>query len=383
MSTKQTILDNAIAAGDAPFLVAMSANADGVTWSGAAGEAAPGRAAAADTVFRIFSMTKGVGSTAAMMLVDRGKIGMDDPVDKYLPEAGDLKVLEGFDNDGPILRAPASMPTLRQLATHTSGLVYEFMEAKCAKYMEDTGHPSILSGLRASIRYPLAFDPGERWQYGIGIDWLGLVVEAVDGRTIDRFLKDELFDPLGMADTSCEVEDHMAPRLAAVKARGENGQLADFDMAPPADPEFYGMGHALYSTPADYLTFTRLFLNRGEMNGHRILSEEGVEHMLANSIGDLRVGEFVSLAPALLTTHEIFPGTPVTHSFGFVRVEEDVPGMRSAGAQGWAGVMNTHYWFDPARDVSGVIMTQALPFADPRFMATYAAFEQAVYAETG
>ena len=294
MSAKQDVLDKAVADGDAPFLVAMTANADGVTWTGASGEAAPGRAAAPDTVYRVFSMTKAVGSTAAMMLIDRGLIGMDDPVEKYLPQAADLKVIEGFDDNGARLRAPASKPTIRQLATHTSGLVYEFTSADVGRYLEENQHPSILSGLKASIGYPLAFDPGARWQYGLGIDWLGLVVEAVDGRTIDTFLKEELFDPLGMTDTSCRLEDHMAPRLSKSMARGEDGQLVDFDMAPPPDPEFYGMGHALYSTPADYLTFTRLFLNRGTMNGHQILSADGVDRMLANSIGDVRVGKFES-----------------------------------------------------------------------------------------
>lgn len=381
MSAKQDVLDKAVANGDAPFLVAMTADAESVTWTGVSGDAAPGRAAAPDTVYRIFSMTKAVGSTAAMMLIDRGLIGMDDPVDKYLPQAADLKVIDGFDADGARLRAPASMPTIRQLATHTSGLVYEFTSADVGRYLEENEHPSILSGLKASIQYPLAFDPGERWQYGIGIDWLGLVVEAVDGRTIDVFLKEELFDPLGMTDTSCKLEDHMAPRLSKSMARGEDGQLVDFDMAPPPDPEFYGMGHALYSTPADYLTFTRLFLNRGQMNGHRILSADGVDRMLANSIGDLHVGKFESLAPALLASFEFFPEIPKTHSFGFLRNEEDVPGMRHAGSQGWAGVLNSHYWFDPKANLAAVIMTQALPFADPRFLQTYMAFEKAVYAE--
>ena len=383
MTGKQSILDRAVAAGDAPFLVEAHGNADGVAWTGAAGEAAPGRQAAMDTVYRIFSMTKAVGSTAAMMLIDRGKIGMDDPVDKYLPEARDLKVLDGWDGDQPRLRTPASMPTLRQLATHTSGLVYEFWSADVAKWMEATGHPTIISGLNASMNYALAFDPGARWDYGIGIDWLGKVVEAVDGRRIDAFLKEELFAPLGMRDTACEVEDHMAGRLASVKARGEDGAFVDFELAPPLNPEFYGMGHALYSTPADYLTFIRLFLNRGTMNGHRILSEDAVDRMLANSIGDLRIGKMVSLAPAMSADVELFPGTPMTHSFGFVRNESDVPGMRSAGSQGWAGVLNSHYWFDPAKDVAAVIMTQSLPFVDPRFLGVYEAFEKAVYEEIG
>ena len=249
--------------------------------------------------------------------------------------------------------------------------------------MQKTGHPTIISGLNTSMNYALAFDPGARWDYGIGIDWLGKVVEAVDGRRIDAFLKEELFAPLGMRDTACEVEDHMAGRLASVKARGEEGAFVDFELAPPSNPEFYGMGHALYSTPADYLTFIRLFLNRGTMNGHRILSEDAVDRMLANSIGDLRIGKMVSLAPAMSADVELFPGTPMTHSFGFVRNESDVPGMRSAGSQGWAGVLNSHYWFDPAKDVAAVIMTQSLPFVDPRFLGVYEAFEKAVYEEIG
>ena len=381
MDARQQILDEAVSGGDVPFVVAMQGNAGGVTWSGASGEAAPGMSAATDTVYRIFSMTKAVGSTAAMMLVDRGKIGMDDPVDMYLPEmAASLRVLEGWDGDSPRYRRPNEMPTLRQLATHTSGLVYEFWNAEIGEWMQRTGHPTVISGLDASLNYAMAFDPGERWDYGLGIDWLGKVVEAVDGRRIDIFLKEELFDPLGMSDTACEVEEHMAPRLAAVKARGEDGMFGDFELAPPPAPEFYGMGHALYSTPADYLTFIRLFLNKGTMNGHKILSGDAVERMLENSIGDLRIGKMTSLAPPMSADVHLFPGIPVTHSFGFVRVEQDVPGMRSAGSQGWAGVLTSHYWFDPSKDVAAVIMTQSLPFAEPRFMATYEGYERAVYA---
>ncbi|MEL7467589.1 MAG: serine hydrolase domain-containing protein [Pseudomonadota bacterium] len=382
MTNKQSILETAVANGDAPFLVAMQANSAGVTWQGAAGEAAPGMAAAPDTVHRIFSMTKAVGSVAAMMLIDRGKLGIDDPVDKYLPEAAaKLRVLDGWDGETPIYRAPATMPTIRQLSTHTSGLVYEFWCPEIGAWMQKTGHPTIVSGTNASLDYAMAFDPGARWDYGIGIDWLGKVVEAIDGRRIDVFLQEELLGPLGMSDTACEVADHMAPRLASVKARGDDGVLADFEMAPPSNPEFYGMGHALYSTPADYLTFLRLFLNRGTLNGQKILSEGAADRMLENSIGDLRVGKMISLAPPMSADVELFPGTPMTHSFGFVRNEEDVPGMRTAGSQGWAGVLNSHYWFDPAKDVAAVIMTQSLPFAEPRFMDVYEAFETAVYSE--
>lgn len=380
MSDLNAILNDAVTAGDVPFVVAMSGNSSGVTWSGAAGDRAPGVAATEDTVFRIFSMTKAVGSTAAMLLIDRGKLSFDTPVEEILPQFADIKVLDGFDGDTPRLRAPKRKATVRHLATHTSGFVYEFWNPDIPKYMEATGHPTIISGLNASLNYPLVFDPGERWDYGIGIDWLGQIVEAIDGRRIDAFCREEIFDPLGMPDTNFEVTDSMAGRLAGVKARGEDGQLADFELAPPSNPEFYGMGHALYSTAPDYMRFVRMFLNKGQLDGNRILSEAGVETMLANHIGDLRVGMLKTVAPPVTADAEFFPGLEKSHSFGFMRMEEDVPGMRAAGSQAWAGVLNTHYWFDPARDVTGLIMTQTLPFVEPRFIQLYEQFERAVYA---
>lgn len=208
---------------------------------------------------------------------------------------------------------------MRHLATHTSGFVYEFWNGDIPKYMEATGHPTVLSGLKVSLNYPLAFDPGERWDYGIGIDWRGQIVEAVDGRPIDLFCREEIFEPLGMVDTNFEVTNSMAERLAGVKIRGEDGQFADFELAPPSNPE-------------------------------------------------------------VTADTEFFPGFEKSHSFGFMRMQEDVPGMRSAGSQAWAGVLNSHYWFDPASDVVGLIMRQTLPFVEPRFINLYETFEQAVYA---
>lgn len=378
--TLQQTLDHAVAANQVPFVVGMTANAAGVTFSGAAGQAAPGRAAAADTVFRIFSMTKAVGSTAAMILIDRGELDFDTPVDSVLPEWGQLQVLDGWDGDTPRLRAPRTRATLRHLATHTSGLEYEFWRPEVADYLARTGRPSILAGTRAAMDYPLMTDPGTRWGYGPSIDWLGKVVEKVSGQRIDAFLKQNLFGPLGMTDTDVEVRPHMAPRLAGVKARGENGQFGDFDLAPPSNPEVYGMGHALYSTPQDYLRFLRLFLNRGALDGARVLSEAGVARMLANHMGPLQFERMVTAAPPITADFDPFPGTVKTHSFGFMRNESDIPGRRRAGSQSWAGVLNTHYWFDPASDLAAVIMTQTLPFVEPPLMATYEAFERAAYA---
>lgn len=380
MNSKDEVLAAAVARQDVPFVVAMTANAGGVTWSGAAGHAAPGRPAAEDTLFRIFSMTKAVGSTAAMILIDRGRLDPDTPVEDILPEFATIQVIDRFDGDTPVMRPPARKATVRQLATHTSGLEYEFWNPTVARYLATTGRPSILAGTKEALFYPMVSDPGTRWGYGIGIDWLGQVVEKVDGRRVDRFCREEIFEPLGMSDTAFEVSPSMEARLAAVAARGEDGALVETALAPPSRPEVYGMGHALYSTAPDYIRFLRMFLNRGSLEGARILSEAGVAAMLADNMGGLAFEKMITAAPPVTADFDPFPGIAKTHSFGFLRVESDVPGMRSAGAQSWAGVLNTHYWFDPARDIAAVIMTQTLPFVEPRFMRLYEAYERAVYA---
>jgi methyl acetate hydrolase len=277
------------------------------------------------------------------------------------------------------MRPPRTQATVRHLATHTSGLTYEFWNAELQRYMQSTGQPSILSGQREGLDYPLMFDPGQRWEYGIGIDWLGQVVEKVDGRAIDVFCRDELFQPLGMQDTDFEVEPDMAPRLSGVRMRGEDGLFADFALAPPSRPAFYGMGHALYSTAPDYMRFLRMYLNNGQLDGHRILSEACLTRLLANQIGDTSTALLKTAAPSITADAEFFPGRKKSHSMGFQRIDEDVPGMRSAGSQFWAGVCNTHFWFDPKKDVIGIIMTQTLPFVEPRFMGLYEAFERGVY----
>ncbi len=160
MSGMDGVLERAVTQGDVPFAVGMVADAGGIRYCGAVGEAAPGRSAGEDTVFRIFSMTKAIGAVAAMILIDRGKMAFDTPVADILPEFRKIQVLEGFDGDTPILRPPKTQATLRHLATHTSGLEYEFWNADVARYMEANSHPTILSGLKASLFYPMMTDPG-------------------------------------------------------------------------------------------------------------------------------------------------------------------------------------------------------------------------------
>ena len=206
-------------------------------------------------------------------------------------------------------------------------------------------------------------------------------MEKIDGRRIDKFCREEIFGPLGMNDTVFEPSDEMGKRLAAVKIRGEDGTFGPFEIAPPPKPEVYGMGHALYSTAPDYIQFLRMFLNRGALNGNRVLAENSIDWMLADRMKGLTFERMVTVAPALTADCDPFPGTRRTHSFGMLRNEADIPGRRSAGSQSWAGVLNTHYWFDPKKDVAAVIMTQSLPFVEPRYMQLYSDYETAVYAE--
>ena len=375
----QAVLDEAVAAGDLPFAVGMVGTAEGVRWQGAAGAAAPGRAAGPDTVFRIFSMTKAIGATAAMILIDRGRLTFDTPVDDVLPDFARIGVLESWDGDTPRLRAPRVRATVRHLATHTSGLEYDTWNPAMREWLARTGNPQTRSGLRQGLFYPMMTDPGTRWGYGIGIDWLGLVVEAVAGQRIDAFLRAELFDPLGMVDTDVELRPDMAPRLAQPKARAEGG-FADTDIPLPSAPEVYGMGHCLYSTAPDYMRFLRMLLNGGALDGVRVLSAGGVAQMLANHTGRLHAGRMATARPSISADVDMFPGRRMSHGFAFLRLEEDEPGRRRAGAQGWAGLMNTHCWLDPAGDRAGLLLTQLLPFVDPQFMAVYDRFERAAHA---
>ena len=382
MTQMQEVLDRAVSAGKVPGLVAMAANADGVVFEGAVGTCGvdTDRALQLDSVHRIFSMTKAIGTAAAVKLVEEGALSLDAPVADILPEFGALQVLEGFDGDTPKMRAPASQATIRHLATHTSGLEYEFWNADVAKYLEVTGHPTILSGLKQSLNYPLCFDPGTSWGYGISIDWLGQVVEAVSGKRIDAYCNEFLFEPLGMSDTLFECTGAHRDRLVTAHAHDEEGNLVPTEMEAPSGPEVYGMGHALFSTAPDYMRFLRMLLGEGEVDGVRIFKPETVAMIRDNHIGSVEMGKMTTVAPPVTADVDFFPGVTKKWGLGFMFNETDIPGMRSAGSQSWAGVFNTHYWWDPAKNIAGIIFMQHIPFADETALGIYGDFERAVYA---
>jgi CubicO group peptidase (beta-lactamase class C family) len=270
--------------------------------------------------------------------------------------------------------------TLRHLLTHTAGHTYNMWNADMARYMEHAGVPGIISCQDAALATPLIADPGERWEYGPGIDWAGKAVEAASGQRLDAYLRDHVLGPLGMRDTAFRIGDAQRARLAAVSQRGPDGSLTPIPFEVPQDPEFHMGGGGLYGTAPDYLRFCRMILGRGRLDGVQILRPETVAEMERDQIEPLRVLPMRSSAPGVTNDAEFFPGQDKGWTLGFVRNTEAVPGGRSAGSLAWAGLANTYYWIDPARGVAGVLVAQILPFADARVLALLEQFEAAVYA---
>jgi methyl acetate hydrolase len=378
-----SVLRGAFEAREVPGVVAVAASDSGPIYEGAFGvrDLGSGRAMTLDTVFRIFSMTKAITCVAAMQLVEEGRLALDAPVPAIDPALAAPQVLEGFNADGTPRLRPARRPiTLKHLLTHTAGFTYEFWNADTLRYVETAGAPPIMSGQLAALRRPLNFDPGDRWEYGISIDWVGRVIEAVGGQSLDAYLRERIFSPLGMADTVFVPTPEQHARQASVHQRQADGSLVPQPLPAPSNPEFYAGGGGLHSTANDYMTFLRMLLHEGSLGGARVLRPETVALMNRNQIGDLPAGTMKSCMPELSNDVDFFPGAELRWGLGYMLNLEPGPNGRSAGTLGWAGLANLYYWLDPARRVAGVIMTQILPFADPAAVNLNGRFERGVYA---
>ena len=375
------VLRVAVDRGDVPGVVAMAGTRDGLAYEGAFGRRAllDGNSMTTDTVFWIASMTKAITSAAAMQLVEQGKLVLDQPIVAVLPELSAPQVLEGFDASGePILRPAKQAITLRHLITHTAGFVYDIWNGDMGRYMATKDIPGIITCENAALALPLVFDPGNKWDYGINIDWVGKAVERVSGQRLGDYLSKHLFEPIGIKDTGFKLTDEHRTRLAGMHARDETGTFARVEFEIPQDPEFQMGGGGLYGTASDYLAFQRVFLNEGQANGQRVLKPETVRLMTANAIGDLAVRPLKTVVPNLSHDAEFFPSMVKKWGLGFLISTEPVPGGRSAGSLAWAGLGNTYFWIDSAKGIAGVILMQLLPFADPKALALLDAFEQAV-----
>jgi CubicO group peptidase (beta-lactamase class C family) len=372
-STIRALLDGAVANGAVHGIAALVVGRDGPLFHHAAGEAD------ARTLFRNASMTKAVATTAALQLVEQGRLDLDATVESILPEFGRLQLLEGFDGDTPRLRPPASRATVRQLMTHTAGLGYFFTNDKLLRYLQLTGEPSPLSGEKRSLSAPMVNDPGTAWEYGVNTDWLGLVVEKLSGQSLSQVLQQQVYAPLGMADSSFAPSTEQRARLLRVMQRQADGTLAPSVYELPATSEWDAAGHGSYGTIQDYGRFVQAWLN----DGAGVLKPETARLALRSHIGSIQLPELIKSAVPDLSND--VPGLPFPQSWGlgFHLVLADIPGMRSSGTGDWAGVFNSYYWIDRARGVGGVLMTQLLPFFDLRVVETLMGFELAVYQQVG
>lgn len=326
-----------------------------------------------DTLFQIASMTKALTSVAVLQLVERGKLDLDAPVGAILPELAEPQVLDGFGEDGGAILRPASGPvTLRHLLLHTSGCGYTFMNADLLRHAMASG--KMAAGKRASLDLPLLFDPGTQWQYGVGIDWAGLAVEAVTGMTLGEWFEKEITGPLGMTQTRFRAE--WDADAAQVHVREGDGFKTQGMVL--GGGEYHNGGGGLSSTAGDYARFLRMILRGGELDGVRVLSPEMAQIARVDALPEhLSAGEMTTAMPSFASAFNPLPDQRGGWTLGgFLVNTETGPAGRSPGSLHWAGIFNCYYWIDTQRDFAGVVLAQIAPFADPGVLDSFAALER-------
>jgi CubicO group peptidase (beta-lactamase class C family) len=319
-----------------------------------------------DTIFRIASMTKPITSAAVMVLVDDGKLAVTDPVSKHLPEFKDMKVLVKREENGKVVletRKAKREITVHDLLTHTSGISYRFInppvlgslyvEAGISDGISETKGTQA-DNIRKLAKLPLRFDPGERFEYGLNTDVLGRVVEAVSGQTLDEFFRERLFKRLGMKDSHFIVPKEKRDRLATVYAPKDDGTIRPLGDKPVVSgalvygstyptrdgSKFFSGGGGLCATAGDYHRFLLMMLNKGELDGKRVLKADTVKKMTTNQLGKAK-------------------GGPFGYGFGIAGAPKGVG--QSAGSFSWGGFFSTFFWVDPKEEVIGVLMFQMHP----------------------
>src|SRR6201993_1048829 len=297
-------------AKEIPGVVAVAANNQEVIYQGAFGkrDLSKDDAMTADSVFWIASMTKAITAAAAMQLVEQGKLSLDAPIGKVLPDLASPQVLEGFDANGePKLRPAENPDTLRHLMTHTAGFAYDMWNGDMVRYLERTGLPAVTTCKNDALKTPIMSDPGTRWEYGTNIDFVGKAVEAGSGKRLDAYLRDHLFTPLGMSDTGFKIGDSQRMRLVGMHARGEDGALAPMPFELEQEPEFHMGGGGLYGTAGDYIKFCQMILNKGKGNGNQVLKPETIALMSQNHIGELVMTKMTSVAAIYTNDVDLYP----------------------------------------------------------------------------
>ncbi len=309
----------------------------------------------ADDIFRIASMTKALTSVAVMMLYEEGYFLLDDPVSRYIPEFKDMEVLVTLNEDTTYVSRPAKGEiTIRHLLTHTSGLCYPIFSPDVEPLFTKHGvidgltpDPIVLADVMKTLgSLPLMFDPGEQYRYGLSTDLLGYMVELLSGKSLNEFLNERLFDPLGMEDTYFYLPQDKYDRLVPVYSNTDEGlkisDIEDYNY-PNAGSTYFSGGGGLSSTVLDYARFMQMMINGGSYDGHQFLSRKTIDLMTMNQVGDLWGDGAFGLGFSIVTdktNHQI---------------------LGSAGNYSWGGYFSTSYWMDPREELIGLFYCQVQP----------------------
>jgi methyl acetate hydrolase len=367
-------LKAAIDRGDVPGVVVLVTGPDSVLYHEAFGKMSTAKdlEMKKDTIFNIASMTKAVTSVGVMMLVDEGKVGLDDEVSKYLPQFKAPQVLSKVDvAAGTYETRPATRPiTIRQLLTHTSGIGYSWSDPGLALVQKKTG--------AADLDLPLVNEPGAQWTYGASTRVLGMVIEKISGLTIDKYLEARILGPLGMKDTTYAVPTSKTARVVGRNQRTD-GKIVEIPNPDPIPATIRGDG-GLYSTAADYGRFVQMILNHGQLGGVRILKEQTVREMSRNQTGNVKVRLQPTAEPLRSKPYPLGAGEDVWGlGFQIAAPAKPASNMRRPGSMNWAGINNTFYWIDPEKQIGVIVLMQILPFYDDAAIKILQGVEERVY----
>ena len=322
-----------------------------------------------DTIWRIYSMTKPITSVAAMMLYEEGALSLFDPVAKFIPSFGDLRVYRHGMAAAPVTARAAETMRVWHLLTHTSGLTYGFQQANAVDeayraagfFLDPPPDHDLASACDVWAGLPLLFEPGAEWNYSVSSDVLGRVIEVVSGRSLDQFFAERIFEPLGMPDTGFAVSDADRPRMTALYAHDPATATAvpypGVDVISTEPPKLLAGGHGLASTAADYHRFTQMLLRRGELDGVRLLAPRTVDLMTTNHLpGNATLTEFGRPLLDLVINEGYGFGLGLSPLVDPIAAKT----LSVAGEYRWEGAAGTAFWVDPAAEMTVLFFTQVL-----------------------
>lgn len=365
MASVDAVLRSAVGPKGVPGVVAMVATPDRVLYQGAFGEARTGQPMTLESIFRLYSMTKAVTSTAVMQLVEKGQVDLDAPVERYLPELAKLQILRGFDGAGrPVLTPAARQPTVRQLLAHTAGYGYAIWDETLKKYPNNEG----------ILKAPLLFEPGTKWQYGTNTDVAGRIVEKLSGLSLEAYFQQRIFGPLGIAELTYMPPEPTHGRIVARGLRQPDSSYR-LEVAPVPKKITPSGGGGLFGTAADYLKFLQMFLRGGQ----GVLEARSIAAMRENQIGRLNVRRMMTTDAAFSLDFGFHIEANDKFGLGFQINPTPYEGGRAAHSMAWAGALNTFFWVDPQNRLCAVILMQTLPFFDKPAIRALQDFEKAVY----